>query len=268
LTLTEGGFARTELGGPMEWKTRLLKRAIDVAGASVGLALTAPLFPIIAAAVKLTSEGPVFYRQRRVGAERRSGIAPSRPPIAERRDRAPRGFRTFEMYKFRTMHVDAEAQTGAVLAKVNDPRLTLIGAFLRKTRLDELPQLLHVLRGDMSLVGPRPERPELMAKIEGAIPFFEERMRLVKPGLTGLAQIKLGYDGSLDPNSPETKEIARFLEGIRIDGLGDQAAKAFANKLLYDLSYSAILENPEGWLKTDLEIMLKTPLVMLKAKGR
>jgi lipopolysaccharide/colanic/teichoic acid biosynthesis glycosyltransferase len=251
----------------MDWKTRLIKRAVDFAGASVGLALTAPLFPIIAAAVKLTSDGPIFYRQERVGAERRSGIAPSRPPVAERRN-GGRGFHTFDMYKFRTMKVDAEAKTGAVLAQVNDPRLTPIGGFLRKTRLDELPQLLHVLRGEMSLVGPRPERPELMQMIEEAIPFFEERMRLVKPGLTGLAQIKLAYDGSLDPKRRENQELAKFLEGIKISGLGDQAAKAFANKLLYDLSYSAILESLEGWIKTDLEILLKTPLIMLQAKGR
>jgi lipopolysaccharide/colanic/teichoic acid biosynthesis glycosyltransferase len=250
----------------MDWKIRLLKRAIDVTGATIGLALTAPLFPAIAAAVKLTSGGPVFYKQRRVGAERRSGIAPSRPPVAERRAR--RGFHTFEMYKFRTMRVDAEARTGAVLAQINDPRLTPIGAFLRKTRLDELPQLVHVLRGEMSLVGPRPERPELMERIEEAIPFFEERMRLVKPGLTGLAQIKLSYDGGLDTNNRESKELARFLDGIHIRGLGDKASRNFANKLLYDLSYSAILENPRGWAKTDLEIIVKTPLVMLKAKGR
>jgi lipopolysaccharide/colanic/teichoic acid biosynthesis glycosyltransferase len=250
----------------MDWKIRVLKRAIDFTGASIGLAIAAPLFPVIALAVKATSDGPVFYKQRRVGAERRSGIAPSRPPVAERRGR--RGFHTFDMYKFRTMRVDAEAKTGAVLAKVNDPRLTPIGGFLRKTRLDELPQLVHVLRGEMSLVGPRPERPELMERIEEAIPFFEERMRLVKPGLTGLAQIKLNYDGTLDATQRESQELARFLGGIQFRGMGDEASRNFANKLLYDLSYSAILENPKGWVKTDLEIMLRTPLVMLKAKGR
>src|SRR5262245_31166925 len=136
----------------MDWKTRVIKRAMDVTGASIGLAVAAPLFPIIAAAVRLTSKGPIFYTQTRVAAERRSGIAPTRPPISERRKK--KGFRTFEMYKFRTMKVDAEVATGAVLAKKNDPRLTLIGGLLRKTRLDELPQLVHVLRGEMSLVGP------------------------------------------------------------------------------------------------------------------
>lgn len=251
----------------MDWKARLVKRAVDVAGASVGLALTAPLFPLIAVAVRLTSRGPVFYKQERCGAERRSGIAASRPPSAERR--REKGFHTFDMYKFRTMRVDAEAKTGAVLAKVNDPRLTPIGGFLRKSRLDELPQLVHVIRGQMSLVGPRPERPELMARIEEAIPFFSERMRLVKPGLTGLAQIKLGYDGSVDPQaSKQTRELARFLDGIKIRGLGDEASRTFANKLIFDLSYSAICENAEGWMKTDLEIILRTPLIMLLGRGR
>jgi lipopolysaccharide/colanic/teichoic acid biosynthesis glycosyltransferase len=253
----------------MDWKTRLIKRAIDVTGASIGLVVTAPLFPVIAAAVRLTSKGPIFYTQTRCGAERRSGIAPSRPPISERR--SARGFHTFEMYKFRTMRADAEAATGAILASENDPRLTPIGGLLRKTRLDELPQLLHVLKGDMSLVGPRPERPELMAKIEEAVPFFEERMRLIKPGITGLAQIKLNYDGSFNAKSKESQHLARFLEGLELPQLANgssNSSRAFANKLLYDLAYSAILENPWECLKTDVEILLKTPVVMVLGRGR
>lgn len=245
----------------MDWKTRLVKRAIDVAGASAGLALTAPLFPIVAAAVRLTSKGPVFYRQTRCGAERRSDIAPSRPPTMERRHR--RGYHTFEMLKFRTMRTDAEKHTGAVLAQKNDPRLTSIGGFLRKTRLDELPQLLHVLKGDMSLVGPRPERPELMAKIEETIPFFQERMRLIKPGITGLAQIKLNYDGTF-AESAYADAIKGFFSGLDTNG----EDRMFANKLLFDLSYSAILENHAEWFKTDLEIIVKTPWVMVTGKGQ
>ncbi|MCC7385485.1 MAG: sugar transferase [Deltaproteobacteria bacterium] len=253
----------------MDWKTRIIKRTIDVAVASAGLALTAPLFPVIAAAVKLTSDGPIFYKQTRCGVERRSGIAGSRPPVAERR-RRNRNLHTFEMLKFRTMRVDAEARTGAVLAQKNDPRLTVIGGLLRKTRLDELPQLVHVLVGDMSIVGPRPERPELMVKLSEAIPFFEERMRLIKPGITGLAQIKLNYDGSFSA-SPESKALEQFLQGIELpqealNGAND--TRAFANKLLYDLAYGAILENPLECLKTDLEIMVKTPLVMLRGSGQ
>lgn len=248
----------------MDWKTRLIKRAIDLGCASVGLAVTAPLFPAIALAVKATSKGPVFYKQTRCAAERRAGFAPSRPVSQERRQRP--GFHTFELYKFRTMRVDAEAATGPVLAQVNDPRLTPIGGFLRKTRLDELPQLLHVLRGDMSIVGPRPERPEILAQLEEKIPFFQERMRLIKPGLTGLAQISLNYDGSFEGNS----ELEQFLGNIELPEqvLGGADARSFANKLLFDLAYSATLENPVECLKTDLEVIVKTPLVMLRAKGR
>ncbi|MCK6550915.1 sugar transferase, partial [Myxococcota bacterium] len=196
----------------MKRRTQILKRAIDVVGATAGLVLTAPLFPIVAVAVRATSRGPVLYRQRRCGAERRSGVAPRRPPISERR--RARGFHTFEMYKFRTMHVDAEVSSGAVLAKKDDPRLTVIGGFLRRTRLDELPQLVHVLRGEMSLVGPRPERPELMAKLEATVPFFEERMRLIKPGITGLAQVMLGYDGAPIAASRARPALARPVDAL------------------------------------------------------
>ncbi len=250
----------------MDWKTRVTKRAIDVVGASVGLALTAPLFPVVAAAVRLTSKGPVFYGQVRCGAERRSEIAPTRPPSTERRKK--RGYHTFKMFKFRTMRVDAEKHTGAVLAQENDPRLTPVGGFLRKTRLDELPQLVHVLRGDMSLIGPRPERPELMVKIEESVPFFQERMRLIKPGITGLAQIKLNYDGSFDESSAESQALAEFLGDLKLPGFSDKQNRLFANKLIYDLSYSAIMENPIEWLKTDMEIVFKTPIIMILGKGR
>lgn len=248
----------------MDWKVRIVKRAVDVAGASVGLALTAPLFPVVAAAVKLTSKGPALYHQTRCAAERRSGIAPSRPPNSERR--RARGYHTFQMYKFRTMRVDAEKHTGAVLAQENDPRLTPIGGLLRKTRLDELPQLVHVLRGEMSLVGPRPERPEMIAKLEEKNPFFQERMRLIKPGITGLAQIRLNYDGSFKGDN-KSRALEDFL-GSFADDMDESQTRAFGNKLLLDLSYSAILENPVEAMKTDIEIILKTPLVMLLGMGR
>ena len=108
------------------------------------------------------------------------------------------------MLKFRTMRPDAEKTTGAVLAQQDDPRITRVGRVLRRTRIDELPQFWNVLRGDMSLVGPRPERPELLNNLALAIPFFEERMRNVKPGITGLAQIILGYSGAAPDGSPIT----------------------------------------------------------------
>lgn len=249
----------------MNWKTRVLKRAVDVAGASAGLVLTAPLFPVVAIAVKLTSKGPVFYSQVRCGADRRSGIAPTRPPHRERR--RARGFRTFRMYKFRTMTVDAEKHTGAIIAQKNDSRLTPIGGLLRKTRLDELPQLVHVLKGDMSLVGPRPERPELLARIEANHPFFLERMRLIKPGLTGLAQIKLNYDGTFS-NHPDAQALRNVLKNFEVPGMDADQTLAFGNKLLFDLAYSAILENTVEALRTDAEILVQTPVTMILGKGR
>jgi lipopolysaccharide/colanic/teichoic acid biosynthesis glycosyltransferase len=169
---------------------RLVKRAVDVVGAGVGLALTAPLYPLIGTAIVLDSPGPLFYRQRRAG--QLIGGEPGRLQFAE-----------FHMLKFRTMRPDAEKSTGAVLAAENDPRITRVGRFLRKTRLDELPQFWNVLKGQMSIVGPRPERPELLANLAMAIPFFEERMRNVKPGITGLAQVSLGYSGRAPDGSPD-----------------------------------------------------------------
>src|SRR6185369_3090612 len=139
----------------------------------------------------------------------------------------------FDMFKFRTMHVDAERLTGAVLAGEDDPRITRVGRFLRKTRLDELPQLWNVLRGDMSLVGPRPERPELLQNLALAIPFFEERMRNVKPGITGLAQVSLGYSG----NAPEGSEVLQFRDDLtnpfKMEGADEAEADDMRMKMLF-----------------------------------
>src|SRR5262249_37194328 len=165
----------------------VVKRALDVTGSVLGLALTMPIWPFIAAAVRLDSRGPLLYRQRRAGMLVAGQAATDNLRFVE-----------FDLYKFRTMQPDAELQTGPVWATDGDPRITRVGRFLRRTRLDELPQLWNVLRGDMSLVGPRPERPTLLRNLALAIPFFEERMRYVKPGITGLAQVSLGYSGSPD----------------------------------------------------------------------
>src|SRR5262249_45266182 len=135
----------------MNFAVRMVKRAIDVVGATAGLAVTLPLYPVIGAAIYLDSPGPLLYRQRRAG----SLLGPDGKPGRFR-------FVEFEMLKFRTMRPDAEKMTGAVLASEQDPRITRIGRLLRRTRLDELPQFWNVLRGEMSLVGPRPERPELL----------------------------------------------------------------------------------------------------------
>jgi lipopolysaccharide/colanic/teichoic acid biosynthesis glycosyltransferase len=239
---------------------RLAKRAIDVAGATLGLALTAPLMPLIAVAIYIDSPGPVLFRQRRAG---------SLKGVTTDNGRKQFTFDEFDMHKFRTMVPNAEAKTGIVVAGANDSRITRVGRFLRKSRLDELPQFWDVLRGKMSLVGPRPERPELLQDLSYAIPLFEERMRDVKPGITGLAQISLGYTGSI----PEGSEIGKLAATLQNPWQLEETKGALADdmriKLLYDLAYTASLEQFGTFLRTELGIIFKTPLVMLKmTQGR
>jgi sugar transferase (PEP-CTERM system associated) len=160
-------------------KTRLLraaKRTIDIVAAGAGLVIAAPVMAAVAIGVKLTSRGDILYHQERVGQHGR----------------------VFRVHKFRSMRQDAEAGTGAVWAsKSGDPRVTSIGRLIRKTRLDELPQLWNVLIGEMSLVGPRPERPTFVAQLTGQIPFYGQR-HVVRPGLTGWAQVRYTYGASVE----------------------------------------------------------------------
>ncbi len=156
------------------WLRDIAKRASDIAAASILLLLTLPLFPLIALLVKLDSKGPAIYSQKRAGLD-------GKP---------------FTMYKFRSMRSDAEAK-GAQWAVDNDPRVTRLGKILRLSRLDELPQLWNVLRGDMSLVGPRPERPEMIAELSKQIPYYQERHG-VRPGITGWAQTSFAYTSSIE----------------------------------------------------------------------
>jgi lipopolysaccharide/colanic/teichoic acid biosynthesis glycosyltransferase len=242
----------------MDWKVRIAKRSIDVVIALVGVILVAPLFVLIAAAVKLNSRGPVIYRQRRAG----QLIGFDRP------DGSPRlRFTEFDMPKFRTMRPDAERLTGAVLAEKVDPRVTGVGRWLRRTRLDELPQLWCVLTGEMSLVGPRPERPELLNDLAMAIPFFEERMRGVKPGITGLAQIHLGYDGKAPAGSEIASQQEQLVNPFKFTRAEGAAADGMRIKLLYDLAYSATLHDFGTWAWTEMEIIAKTPVTMLLGRG-
>jgi lipopolysaccharide/colanic/teichoic acid biosynthesis glycosyltransferase len=139
------------------------------------------------------------------------------------------------------MRTDAEAKTGPVWATSDDPRVTRVGRFLRKTRLDELPQCLNVLRGEMSVVGPRPERPVFVGRLEDDIPFYVERTYGLRPGITGLAQVNQGYDATV--------------EDVR-------------SKVLHDHAYAVLIRTPGSWLKTDLGIIAKTFTVMVLGKGQ
>lgn len=243
----------------MRLSVRITKRAIDICGSLVGLAVAAPVVPVIAAAIYVDDRGPIFYKQKRAGTLRSVSVENGVKRLR---------FNEFFMHKFRTMRTDAEKLTGAVLASKADPRITRVGRFLRKTRLDEIPQLFEVLRGTMSLVGPRPERPELLENLSFAIPFFEERMRDMKPGITGLAQVSLGYQGDI----PEGSEIAQFAATLQNPFGLEEAKGAVADdmriKLLYDLAYAAAAERLGSYLAMELKILLMTPVVMIRGAGR
>ena len=219
---------------PLSRDERLI-RALNVFVASILLICTLPVWILIAIAVKLTSRGPVLYRQQRVGldqrarADRRGGERGTAP-----RRTGDMGGKPFVIVKFRTMRVDAESGGQAVWASSQDHRLTPVGGFLRSCRLDELPQLLNVIRGDMNLVGPRPERPELFRDLRNQVPRYQHRQR-VRPGITGHAQVHLQYDTSVE-------DVKR--------------------KVQHDLEYIA---RRSVW--EDLRIMLKTIPVILFRKG-
>jgi lipopolysaccharide/colanic/teichoic acid biosynthesis glycosyltransferase len=180
--------------------------------------------------VKLSSPGPVFYVQPRVGLDRRWKRARQ---LGERRQRDLGGV-VFSIYKFRSMRVDAESAGVAVWAQKGDSRVTGVGRVIRALRLDELPQLVNVIKGDMNIVGPRPERPSIFVRLRTDIPHYHVRQR-VKPGITGLAQINQAYDVSIDD--------------VR-------------NKVRYDLEY---LRRQSAW--EDIKIMTKTIPVMILKKG-
>jgi lipopolysaccharide/colanic/teichoic acid biosynthesis glycosyltransferase len=235
---------------------RATKRAIDVLAASIGLLCSIWLFPVIALTIWLDSPGPIFYRQRRAGR------------FLGRRSDGRFVFENFSMLKLRTMRPDAEQLTGPVLAMQDDPRITRVGRFLRKTRLDELPQLYSVLVGDMSLVGPRPERPELFANLVLAIPYFEERMHGVKPGITGFAQVSLGYSGRAREGSEIKRWESSLVNPFGLPGTEGSEADDMRMKLLYDLAYVAALDDFWSYLRLELYVIFKTPLVMLGGLGR
>jgi lipopolysaccharide/colanic/teichoic acid biosynthesis glycosyltransferase len=203
------------------------RRALNVVAALLGIVLAAPLMAGIAVLVKLTSRGPVLYSQTRVGLDRRS----PRPASSNHRRHVDHGGKPFTIYKFRTMRASSHAAS-QVWAQPDDPRVTRVGRVLRKYRLDELPQLFNVLRGDMNVVGPRPEQPRIFADLREQIHGYHRRQR-VRPGITGWAQINNHYDTSL--------------ESVR-------------RKVGYDLEYIARQSTLE-----DLRILLRTiPVVVFK----
>ena len=201
----------------------IAKRSFDIAIALFAILITLPLWPMLALAIRLDSPGPVIFRQLRVGRVGTHHTA------------------LFEMWKFRSMRSDAEKASGAVWSTKRDPRVTRIGRFLRKTRLDELPQLVNVLKGDMSIVGPRPERPGFYGKLERAIPFFAERTHGLRPGITGFAQVRQGYDTCID-------DVRR--------------------KVGFDHAYSMRLSSLGAWFTTDVSIMIRTVMVMVTGRGQ
>ena len=198
-----------ELMQPWE---RAAKRGIDILVSFFTLFIGSPIWFLITIAIKLDSRGPVFYLQERVGKDEK----------------------LFRIVKFRSMYRDAESESGPVWANRKDPRTTRVGKVLRKLRLDEIPQLINVLDGDMSLVGPRPERPFFVEQLSKEIPLYKRRLK-VRPGITGWAQVKHKYDESID-------DVRR--------------------KVQYDLSY---IENMS--LRMDLKILLNTISVVLLGKG-
>ena len=187
-----------------------VSRALNIVLATVALVVLAPVFVLVAIAIRLTSRGPVLYSQTRVGVDRRWRFA-------RKNDRRlyDYGCCLFTMFKFRTMRVDAEPDGRAVWASKADPRVTMIGRFLRSTRLDEIPQLWNVLRGDMNIVGPRPERPSIFAELRRHIPEYQQRQR-VKPGITGWAQVNQSYDACIDD---VRQKVQLDLEYVRRQGV-------------------------------------------------
>ena len=207
-------------------RSEFLSRAFNLAVAAILLVVVSPMLVVAAVIVMLTSRGPVLYTQTRVGVDRRW----SRTRALHERRREDLGGVPFTIYKFRSMKVDAELNGQAVWAKKDDDRVTGVGKFMRKSRIDELPQLFNVLRGDMNIVGPRPERPSIFVRLREQIVEYPVRQR-VKPGITGLAQICNPYDTDLD-------DVRR--------------------KVAFDIQYMRSQS-----LTEDLRIMVKTVPVML-----
>jgi lipopolysaccharide/colanic/teichoic acid biosynthesis glycosyltransferase len=201
------------------WK-RTAKRAMDIGLSLVGLALFVVVLPLLALAIVIDSRGPIFYNQQRVGINRRRGdrrrqradlFGHERRDPTESRDerKVVAEGRLFAIHKLRSMYVDSEAD-GVRWATKGDPRITRVGRFLRLCRLDEMPQFWNVLKGEMSLVGPRPERPPFITQLSSEIPGYLVRLRF-QPGITGLAQVESGYDDGLKSVEKKVELDLRYM---------------------------------------------------------
>jgi lipopolysaccharide/colanic/teichoic acid biosynthesis glycosyltransferase len=191
---------------PSEPRSENLNRLLNITLASLGLVLAAPIMLVFAVLVKLTSPGPIFYAQARVGLDRRRNGASG---AYDRRTR-DLGGRAFMILKFRTMRIDAE-KNGAVWAVKRDARVTRVGRVMRKYRIDELPQLINVIRGEMNIVGPRPERPSIFSRLCDDIAEYPLRQR-TRPGITGWAQVNQAYDTSLDDVRAKVRYDLEYIE--------------------------------------------------------
>ena len=187
-------------------RSEIASRIVNTVVAASALAVMLPLLAVVAALVKLTSPGPALYAQTRIGVDRRF-----RQKKFDGRRKQDHGGLPFQIYKFRTMRVDAEKDGREVWASKSDPRVTPIGRVLRATRIDELPQLYNVLRGEMNIVGPRPERPAIFAELRRDIPEYPMRQR-VKPGITGWAQINQAYDSCMDDVRSKVKYDLEYMK--------------------------------------------------------
>jgi lipopolysaccharide/colanic/teichoic acid biosynthesis glycosyltransferase len=219
------------LKGEPRLRSEKFDRPMNVIIAVLGLAIASPIMLVFAALIKITSPGPIFYSQARVGLNRRRWLA--REKIYDRRSR-DLGGQPFMILKFRTMQDGAEKRNGPVWAKPGDTRVTTVGRVMRKYRIDEFPQLINVIRGDMNIVGPRPERPSIFSRLCDDIEEYPMRQH-ARPGITGWAQVNQSYDTSLDD--------------VRV-------------KVRYDLEY---LER--RGVAEDLMIMVRTVPVMIFRKG-
>lgn len=199
-------------GEVLDFSSKVFKRSFDILFSLAALVIGAPIYLLLAILVKATSKGPVFYRQERVGLHEKP----------------------FNIYKFRSMYTDAEKQ-GPQLASDDDPRITPVGRFLRKTRLDEIPQFWNVLKGDMAIVGPRPERAHFIQQISAKAPSYKQLLT-IKPGITSIGQVNFGYAQTVDE---------------------------MCERMLLDLQYLQVIS-----FFTDIAIILKTVQVMFLGKGK